>query len=165
MSTSHTQAGQGEAFDPERWVNGTDVRIPRVLHTMLRVASFEEALRFYIDGLGMEETDRLDIPSRRVTALFLGFPGQAPGGTIELARKWDDPGPFGPGNGFGHIGIGVPDVTSTMQRLRDLGFSVEDGPLVVVPGAPPIAFATDPNGYVVELIQTVRDPGPTASTE
>ena len=45
----------------------------RYLHTMIRVLDLESALRFFCDGLGMQEVRRKDVESGRFTLVFLSI--------------------------------------------------------------------------------------------
>lgn len=145
-----------DEFDPAQWVWGSDASAPRLLHTMIRVSDFEASQRFYIDLLGMKLLDRFDVASREVTALFLGFGDYAAGGVIELTRKWNASGPHSHGSGYGHVAIGVPDVEATIARLEAAGVEVATAPVIPMPGGPMIAFVKDPDGYMIELVQTRR---------
>jgi len=142
--------------DPKLWVWGDHAESPRVLHTMIRVRDFDAALHFYVDLLGMKILDRFEIPVRRVSAMFVGFDGYDAGGCLEIVRPWDTDGPYTHGTGYGHIAIGVPDVMATLDRLEADGVKVTTRPVMLLPGAPAVAFVEDPDGYAVELIQTRR---------
>ncbi|MDP1882869.1 MAG: VOC family protein, partial [Bradyrhizobium sp.] len=48
----------------------------KYLHTMVRVTNVEESLRFYRDGLGLEELRRSESEQGRYTLIFLAPPGQ-----------------------------------------------------------------------------------------
>ena len=45
------------------------------LHTMVRVADIDAALKFYCDGLGLEQVRRVDSEQGRFTLVFLASPG------------------------------------------------------------------------------------------
>ena len=49
----------------------------KYLHTMVRVTDVEASLRFYRDGLGLEEVRRTDNEKGRYTLIFLAPPGPA----------------------------------------------------------------------------------------
>ena len=48
----------------------------KYLHTMVRVTDIEDSLRFYCEGLGLEEVRRTDNEKGRFTLVFLAPPGQ-----------------------------------------------------------------------------------------
>ena len=147
-----------DEFNPKLWNWGTENNKPRFLHAMIRVKDFDAAMRFYVDGLGMKPLgDRFDVPLRRVSAIYLGFDSYAAGGCVELVQRWDEPGPYTHGTGYGHIAIGAPDIEGMVAKLESMGVEVTLRPTVLLPGAPAVAFVKDPDGYAVELIQTSRD--------
>ncbi len=143
-------------YNPALWVWGETADKPRFLHTMIRVKEFDASLRFYIEGFGMKVLDRFDIEASRVTLMFLGFDGYAAGGCVELVHPWDTAETYSHGTGYGHISIGVPDVGEMVAKLQAMGVKVTRPIQVLVPGGPQIAFVEDPDGYQIELIQTLR---------
>lgn len=142
-------------LNPKLWVWGTHDSKPRFLHTMIRVKDLDASLRFYIDGLGMKKLDEpFDVPVRRVTAIFIGFESYAAGGCLELVNYWDAEGPYSHGSGYGHISIGVPDIDAMVARIEAMGAQFTLRPTVLLEGGPQVAFFKDPDGYMVELVQT-----------
>jgi lactoylglutathione lyase len=123
---------------------------------MLRVRDFDVSLRFWRDGLGMRVVDRFEIPARRVSAMFVGFGDYHSAALIELSCPWDRTEPCTPGTGFGHIAVGVPDVPAALARLCAHGGAVIEPPQVMLGDGPQVAIVRDPDGYAVELIQTLR---------
>jgi lactoylglutathione lyase len=143
-----------DEFNSRLWVWGANASKPRVLHSMVRVKDFDAAIRFYVSGLGMKVLGRFEVETRRSTGVFLGFGDYDAGGVLELAHKWDHEGPYSHGSGYGHIAIGVPDVTAMVAKLESMGAEITARPKVLIPGGPAVAFVKDPDGYEVELIQT-----------
>lgn len=143
------------AFNAEFWVWGEDEIRPRLLHTMLRVKDFEASLRFYCDTLGMQVLDKFDVASRRATGVFIGFGDYRHAALIELTQKWDVDG-YVHGDAFGHVAIGFPDLPGVVRRIEEAGYEVTDAPKVLMTGGPMVAFAKDPDGFFVELIQIQR---------
>lgn len=143
-----------EEFNPAYWVWGSAADRPRVLHTMIRVRDLDAALGFYRDGLGMKVLDRYDFESGRFSIVFLAFGSYDEGGGIELTWNWDVEQAYSHGSGYGHVAIGVPDLDATVIRLESLGVQIPVRPKRQAPGAPRLAFARDPDGYSIELIQT-----------
>lgn len=144
--------GNGEKFSPDLWVWGDSEIQPRLLHAMIRVKDFEASLRFYCDTLGMKVLDRFDVESRRATGLFLGFNNYRDSALLELTQKWDVD-EYTHGDAFGHVAIGVPDLQGTVSAIEKAGYEVTDQPKVLMDGGPAVAFAKDPDGFYVELIQ------------
>lgn len=146
----------GTASDP-LWVWGEDADGPRLLHSMLRVRDVDATLRFYCDGLGMTLLDRHDFEAGRFSILFLSYAGYRDGqAAIEVTYNWDQDSAYTHGSGYGHIAIGVPDVPAMWTRLADFGGRQGAPPKQMMPGAPQLAFAYDPDGYAIELIQINR---------
>jgi lactoylglutathione lyase len=124
----------------------------RLLHTMLRVGDLERSLRFYTDVLGMRLLRRKDYPEGRFTLAFVGFGEERDHTVLELTHNWDTSA-YELGGGYGHIAIGVADITATCQAIAEKGGRVVRPPGPMKHGSTVIAFVEDPDGYRVELIQ------------
>ncbi len=65
------------------------------LHTMIRVADLAQSLDFYVNKLGLVETQRMDNAAGRYTLVFLAAPddldraGEKKSPLIELTYNWD----------------------------------------------------------------------------
>ena len=142
---------------------------------MLRVRDPEISLAFYCKVLGMHVLEQFDFDSMQFSLYFLGFSDGIEGarpddrseriqwmarqsGALELTHNWGtetDEGFAGyhDGNdapqGFGHIGISVPDVYGACQRFEQLGVEFvkrpDDGSMKG------LAFIKDPDGYWIEV--------------
>jgi lactoylglutathione lyase len=151
------QAEDVPPFDANGVILGPDDGQSRILHTMLRVTDLGRARRFYIDGLGMTARERIEIDFRGgVTALFVGYASGDTGRSIELTCYHQPGEPYTRGTGYGHVAVGVADVTATVERLTALGFACTETPRLTHPGAPLRAFVRDDDGYDVELIESAR---------
>lgn len=95
---------------------------PSIHHIAIAVNDLEAALAFYRDALGLEVSERREVPEEGVEIAFL----PAGEGEIELLR------PLGPdsgvarflekrGEGLHHICLRVEDITAAMERLRAAG--------------------------------------------
>lgn len=150
--TGPSDAGK---HNPDLWYWGTADRQPRFLHTMLRVHDMEASLRFYTEVMGMKQlSERFDVPSRRVSAVFIGFDSFEAGGCLELVHDWDQAAPFAEGVPRFHISIGAPDIEGLCARLEQIGVEFVLKPTVLLEGGPKVAFIKDPDGYSIELLQT-----------
>jgi len=124
----------------------------RFLHTMLRVKDLDASLRFWTDHFGMKLLRRRDYPEGKFTLAFVGYGDESEHTVIELTHNWGE-SDYLLGDQFGHIAIGVPDVSAACERVRSNGGKVtrEAGP--VKGGSSVIAFVEDPDGYKIEFIE------------
>lgn len=124
----------------------------RILHTMLRVTDLEKSLAFYSEVLGMKLLRRKDYPEGRFTLAFIGYGAESDTTVIELTHNWDVSA-YQLGDAYGHIAIEVPDAYAACTSIKQRGGKVtrEAGPMKH--GDTVIAFAEDPDGYKIELIQ------------
>jgi lactoylglutathione lyase len=122
------------------------------LHTMIRVNNLDESLKFYCDALGMNLLRKRDYPNGEFTLAFVGYGDEKSNTVVELTHNWGTSS-YEQGGAFGHLAIGVDDIYSTCNKLKEHGVKVvrEPGPMKF--GGPEIAFIEDPNGYKIELIQ------------
>lgn len=122
----------------------------RILHTMVRTCDLDASVRFYVDVLGMMVlTERIQSPTFKLTALFVGYKSAEEGGVmIELVEPWDNTEAQPHEKGVTHLAIGVADGEAMVARLMDAGAEVE-----LRAGVP---FARDPDGYQIEIIQSLR---------
>ena len=125
----------------------------RFLHTMMRVGDLERSIKFYTEIFGMQLLRRKDYPEGRFTLAFLGYGDESEITAIELTHNWDTDS-YDLGNGFGHLAIGVPDVYAACEAIKAKGGEVvrEAGPMKH--GSTVIAFVKDPDGYMVELVES-----------
>ena len=134
------------------------------LHTMIRVADLDAALRFFCEGLGLEIVRRAESEKGRFTLVFLGTPDAAKnakslgeGGynhvpLIELTYNWPDENGKGEvytgGRNFGHLAYRVDDVYAVCARLMDMGYTIN---------RPPrdghMAFVRSPDNISIEILQ------------
>ncbi|MGB9777559.1 MAG: methylmalonyl-CoA epimerase [Anaerolineae bacterium] len=91
-------------------------------HIAIAVRDLEAALAFYRDALGLEVTQRREVPEEGVEIAFL----PAGEGEIELLRPLDPEGGVARflekrGEGLHHICLRVDDIAAAMERLRAAG--------------------------------------------
>lgn len=120
----------------------------KYLHTMVRVTDVEESLRFYCQGLGLEERRRVDNEKGRFTLIFLAAPGDE-GSQVELTYNWDpDPQPYAGGRNFGHLAYRTRDIYKLCAHLQQMGITIN---------RPPrdgnMAFVRSPDLISIELLQ------------
>ena len=124
----------------------------RILHTMIRVKSLEDSIKFYKNFFSMRVLRKQDFPEGKFSLAFIGYGEEDENTVIELTYNWDTT-EYDHGNAFGHIAIEVEDAYKTCDDIRKKGGKVirEAGPMMH--GTTIIAFIEDPNGYKIELIQ------------
>jgi lactoylglutathione lyase len=93
-----------------------------------------------------------DYPEGKFTNVFVGYGDEADGATIELTYNYGVD-KYDIGTGFGHVALAVPDAYAACEEIKRRGGVVtrEAGPMKH--GTTVIAFAQDPDGYKIELIQ------------
>jgi lactoylglutathione lyase len=124
----------------------------RVLHTMLRVGDLQRSIDFYTQALGMHLLRTTDRPDQKYTLAFVGYGDEREHAVLELTYNYGVDR-YDLGSAFGHVAIGVPDVTAACQKVRSAGGAVTREPGPVKGGTSVIAFVQDPDGYKVELIE------------
>ncbi|MBC1235769.1 MAG: lactoylglutathione lyase [Nostoc sp. GBBB01] len=124
----------------------------RLLHTMLRVGNLEESLKFYCEVLGMKLLRRKDYPGGEFTLAFVGYGDESDNTVIELTYNWGVE-KYELGNAYGHIALGVDDIYTKCEEIRNQGGKIVREPGPMKHGSTVIAFIEDPDGYKIELIQ------------
>ncbi len=127
----------------------------RLAHTMMRVTDMEKSLDFYCGILGMEVQRRTDYPEGKFTNTFIGYGPEAEFPTLELTANWDQGTPYDKGDGWGHICIETPDVYAACEQLAAVGVNITRPPGPMKNGTRVIAFCEDPDGYKVELNESI----------
>ena len=118
----------------------------KYLHTMVRVTSLAESLKFYCDALGLVEVGRSENTQGRYTLVFLAAPGNEDA-QVELTFNWDPEG-YGIGRAFGHLAYQVDDIYAACRRLQDHGVTINRPPR---DGR--MAFVRSPDNISIELLQ------------
>ncbi len=95
---------------------------PSIHHIAIVVRDLDAALALYRDALGLEMTERRQVPEEGVEIAFL----PAGEGEIELLRPLDAESGVGRflekrGEGLHHVCLAVEDVEAAMERLRAAG--------------------------------------------
>jgi lactoylglutathione lyase len=118
----------------------------KFLHTMVRVHNLEQSLDFFINKLGLIETNRTEVPAGKFTLIFLAT--EIGGPEIELTYNWGSEEKYTIGRNFGHLAFEVEDIYQTCQQLHDAG---------IVINRPPrdghMAFVKSPDNISIELLQ------------
>ena len=123
----------------------------KIIHSMVRVQDLSHSLKFYAECFGLHPAHRLDFPSFSLVYLR----NAENDAEIELTWNKGRSEPYTHGDGYGHIGVCVPDVAADRVRLLALGYSpldikefkADDGSLIAR-----YFFIQDPDGYKVEVL-------------
>jgi lactoylglutathione lyase len=119
----------------------------RFLHSMVRVRDLDESLRFYCEGLGLQETRRSENPTGKYTLVYLAAP-ENPEVEIELTYNWHSTEDYGSARNFGHLAFRVEDIYAVCARLQAMGYTIH---------RPPrdghMAFVRSPDRISIELLQ------------
>lgn len=92
---------------------------PSIHHIAIAVHDLDAALAFYRDALGLDVTERREVPEEGVEIAFL----PAGGGEIELLQPLDEASGVASflekrGEGLHHVCLAVEDIEGAMERLR-----------------------------------------------
>ena len=119
----------------------------KYLHTMLRISDIESSIKFYCDGLGLEEVRRIEVKEGRFTLIFLAAQGDE-SSQVELTYNWDGDDLGEGSRNFGHLAYHVDDIYESCSRLKDIGITIN---------RPPrdghMAFVRSPDNVSIELLQ------------
>ncbi|MBK7331004.1 MAG: lactoylglutathione lyase [Betaproteobacteria bacterium] len=126
----------------------------RLLHTMLRVGDLARSIDFYTNVLGMRVLRTTDRPDQKYSLAFVGYGDEREQAVLELTYNYGVER-YELGTAYGHVAIEVDDAKAACEAVRAKGGKVtrEAGP--VKGGTTVIAFVQDPDGYKIELIESV----------
>ena len=122
------------------------------LHTMVRITDPARSRAFY-EALGFRfssEMDSVRDGALEATNYFFSIADQE--NVLELTFNHDGRS-YEMGTAYGHIAIGVEDMSETLARLKEHGIEPERPPYQVREGGSRIAFVRDPDSYRVELVE------------
>jgi len=125
----------------------------RFLHTMIRVKDLDASLHFYTQLLGMKLLRKNDYPQGKFSLAFVGYGDESNNTVVELTHNWEQSEEYNIGSGFGHLAILVNDAYVACDALISAGVNVPRPAGPMKGGSTVIAFAEDPDGYKIELIQ------------
>ena len=120
---------------------------------MIRVADIEASLRFYTELLGLEVDSK-----RRLEDCWLYFLSDKDK-TCQIELTYNDEVPTGGynlGNGFGHIAFGINSFEEFTSKMKEQGYEYLYSPFDLNGKGSMIAFIQDPDGYEIELIESVN---------
>lgn len=121
----------------------------RVLHAAVWITDWEPTRSFYVDGLGLA-LDRSATIDGVDNYVVVGDDGVG----IQFKRDPTGSRTAGPA-GLDHLAVGVEDVDAVFERLTgSYGAAVGQPPAFQPASGNRIAFVEDPDGYVVELVES-----------
>ena len=124
----------------------------KIIHSMIRVFNLDQSLKFYADCTGLMPAHRLDFPGFSLVYLR----NAENDAELELTWNKDRTEPYSHGDGYGHVGVCVPDAAAERARLIGLGYSPLDVKEFKTDSGALIAryfFIQDPDGYKVEVLE------------
>ncbi len=121
------------------------------VHSMIRVRDEQRSRDFYERAFGLEMAEKFDFDG--FALIYLRHPSSP--FELELTVNKDRTEPYGLGDGYGHLAVVVDDVDAEHTRFGSQ--NLEAGPLRDFKhDGKTLArffFATDPDGYKIEVIQ------------
>jgi lactoylglutathione lyase len=126
--------------------------MPTFLHTMVRITDPARSREFY-EALGFTFEHEMDIVRdgvREATNYFFSI-GESTN-VLELTYNHDGRS-YELGTAYGHIAVGVDDLTLTLAALDVQGIRPEKTPYRVRDGGSLLCFVRDPDGYRIEIIE------------
>lgn len=128
-------------------------------HLGIAVRDLSEGLRFYEDLLGMAASQREAVEAERVNVAMLPAGDEPRAPRIELLEATDTESAIakfieGRGPGLHHIALRVPDLGSTVERLRNEGARLINEPRQGAGGHTYVfVHPQSTGGVLLELIQ------------
>ena len=129
---------------------------PVFVHTSIRTSSMDRSIDFYTRLMGLKLLSRREIPRNDAEIAFLQD-ANGKGAKLELTfyrkqkkfvqAEYED-------RLFDHLAFEVSDMKKTITTLRNEGLTITDEPFKLGPAGPLIAFIEDPDGTLIELIET-----------
>ncbi len=117
---------------------------------MLRVGDLKRSIDWYTQNLGMKLLRIKDFPDEAYTLAFVGYGSERDGAVLEFTYNYGRK-EYPKGEAYGHVCLGVDDVTATVAKLRankvEVTYESDDGFM---------AFIVDPDGYQIELLHCGR---------
>jgi lactoylglutathione lyase len=121
------------------------------VHSMIRVLDEARSLDFYKRAFGLDIAERLAFDG--FALIYLRHPTSP--FELELTVNFDRTEPYALGDGYGHLAVVVDDVDAEQARFTREGLSAGDVKDFKHNGSTlaRFFFATDPDGYKIEVIQ------------
>ena len=121
----------------------------KILHTCLNVSNLDRSIDFYTKELGLKFVSRREVKQNNAEIAFLK---DNESGALELTH-WRDKGPPSEGDNFDHIAFETERIDATVAELKAHGVTIAMEPFSLQGSSSKIAFAKDPDGNWLELIE------------
>ncbi|XP_014506029.1 probable lactoylglutathione lyase, chloroplastic isoform X3 [Vigna radiata var. radiata] len=131
----------------------------KMLHVVYRVGDLDKTIKFYTECLGMKVLRQRDMQEQRHTNAFLGYGPEDAHFAVELTYNYGID-KYDIGDGFGHFGLAVDDISRIVELVRAKGGKITREPMLVKGGNSVNAFIEDPDGYQFELLERAPSPEP-----
>lgn len=126
------------------------------VHTSIRTGNIDRSIDFYTRLIGLKLMSRREIPQNKAEIAFLQD-SDGKGSRLELTfyRKqkkfiqadYED-------RLFDHLAFEVKNMEKTIEMMRKEKVTITDEPYKLGPAGPVIAFIEDPDGTLIELIES-----------
>ncbi|MBJ19501.1 MAG: hypothetical protein GY910_23870 [bacterium] len=115
----------------------------------INVTDLDKSVHFYETVLGLTITHRVETPDFREVIL-----GGEDGNRIQLAHHNNQKAPIDHGNGFWKLYLQTDNCKELYQRCIDAGAESISEPERLEHWPVTAAFVRDPDGYMVEMLET-----------
>lgn len=125
--------------------------MPKMIHSMIRVADEQRSVAFYSAAFGLEIAGRYSFDG--FTLIYLA--NEETGFELELTTNATRNEPYAHGDSYGHLAFSVEDIEAEHARLQELGLTpggIKDFAFEGKPFAR-FFFLEDPDGYKIEVLQ------------
>jgi lactoylglutathione lyase len=144
--------GTAVAADTPKGSSASDER-PRIAYTAFRVLDADRSLKFYTGLLGMKERQRIPLANDSAEIL-IGYGDGSKDAGILLLYNPKHKEPYTHGDGYHRLIIDVKDLPGLLAKLKSNGVKVVREPTRVDNLKLSYAFVSDPDGYMLELVQS-----------
>ena len=132
----------------------------KIDHIGIATRGIEDAITFYRDALGLDETEAEEVAEQKVRVVMLPI-GES---RIELLEATSDDSPISRflekrGPGIHHIAVRVDDIRAALANLREKGARLIDEAPRTGAGGCLVAFVhpSSTGGVLLELVQNPTD--------
>ncbi len=123
-----------------------------LLGPALNVSQLDREVKFYVDGLGMKVLMQMGQLKRHETMLGFANDPRQPGLILMSDSSASNLPPKTMGNGFDRLVMRISGLPQLVVKLRAMGYTISD--VRDVAKGYTMAFATDPEGYKLELVES-----------